>query len=121
MILLGVLIAVYGLGRLRSNGPNLYRAVNHEITGLDNSTSSLRYVVFTDPQFGLADIVEKRGEGLDWEQDKKHMASFARHVNELKPDFVFCTGDLRFEFVKNLIKTMILATPIPSRQNGITF
>ena len=76
--------------------PNVKRATNHSITGLSNETAPFSYVVFSDPQYGLLDVVDDNGDGTNWSKDKVNMESFARTVNQLqpKPEFIFCTGDL---------------------------
>lgn len=76
--------------------PNVKRAANHVVTGLSNVTAPFTYVVFSDPQYGLLDVVDDNGDGTNWSKDKVNMESFAGIVNQLqpKPEFIFCTGDL---------------------------
>ena len=96
LMALGVLLSIHALTRQRT-GPNLYRAVNHEVTGLDNSTqNSFSYVVFSDPQFGLLNIVDEDGDGTAWANDLTNMRHLASQINSLhpRPSFVFITGDL---------------------------
>ena len=39
---------------------NLQKAVNHYVSGLNNSSAPFTYMVFTDPQLGLYDVVKGR-------------------------------------------------------------
>ena len=95
LIGLGILLSIQALSEY-SRGPNLYRGVNHKVTGLDNSTKSFSYIVFSDPQYGLLDIVDDRGDGTVWNHDLINMKRLADKVNAIKPkpSFIFCTGDL---------------------------
>ena len=56
--------------------------------------TNLSYVVFTDPQFGLMDMLHEGGEGIDWSKDVDNMEILAAKINSLKPkpSFIFCTG-----------------------------
>ena len=73
---------------------NHLKAENHFAGGIDNSTGDFSYVVFTDPQFGLMNMLHEGGEGIDWSKDIDHMEILATKVNALKPkpSFIFCTG-----------------------------
>ena len=75
LIGLGILLSIQALSEY-SRGPNLYRGVNHKVTGLDNSTKSFSYIVFSDPQYGLLDIVDDKvslpGEG-DESRNQQYM------------------------------------------------
>ena len=58
--------------------------------------TNLSYVVFTDPQFGLMNMLHEGGEGIDWSKDIDNMEILAAKINSLKPkpSFIFCTGKL---------------------------
>jgi len=84
---------------------NHLKAENHFAGGIDNSTGDFSYVVFTDPQFGLMNMLHEGGEGIDWSKDIDHMEILAAKVNALKPkpSFIFCTGDLANAYPTNLL------------------
>lgn len=72
---------------------NLQKAENHLINGLTNDAKEFTYVVFTDPQLGLYDVVAGN-DGTNWDHDIESINKLGVIVNELQPDFIFCTGDL---------------------------
>lgn len=82
-----------------TGGGSFQRAVDHYISGLDNSTRSFSYVVFSDPQIGLYDMMHA-GDGSKWNHDLENMQKFSRRINSLdvRPDFIFCAGDLTNAF-----------------------
>lgn len=79
---------------------NLRKAHDHYVTGFDNSTRTFSYVVFTDPQIGLYDMMQGRNGGKSWKHDLKKLRELGNAVTSLdpKPDFIFCTGDLNNAF-----------------------
>lgn len=78
------------IGRL-----NLKKAINHFVGDLNNDTREFTYVLFTDPQLGLYDVV-KKGDGRQWQYDLDNMKKFSVAISKLSPtpDFILCLGDL---------------------------